>query len=97
MKTMELSDAPAALAQAAREVVNAPLIITKSGKPYAAFLSVQDADWESIRLATSPRFQAIIERSRARHRAEGGIPPDEMRRRLGVAPPQRGTTKRRHN
>ena len=86
MKTIELSKAPAALAEAARNAVNAPLVITKNGKPYAAFLSVQDADWESIRLATNPKFRAIIERSRERHRREGGISPDEMRRRLGLKP-----------
>jgi PHD/YefM family antitoxin component YafN of YafNO toxin-antitoxin module len=94
VKTIELDDAPEALAEAARDAVNTPLIITNKGKPYAAFLSVQDADWESIRLATSPRFQAIIERSRERQRREGGISPEEMRRRLGVAPRPRRTAKR---
>ena len=84
MKTIELKKAPSALAEAARDAVNSPLIITRKGKPYAAFFSVQDADWESIKLATSPKFRAIIERSRERHRREGGIPPDEMRRRLGL-------------
>ncbi len=84
MKTIELSKAPPALAEAARDTVNTPLIITKNGKPYAAFLSVQEADWESIRLATSPKFRAIIERSRARQHREGGISPVEMRRRLGL-------------
>ena len=84
MKTIELSNAPAALAEAARDAIDTPLIITKNGKPYAAFLSVQESDWESIRLATSPKFRAIIEHSRERHRREGGITPAEMRRRLGL-------------
>jgi PHD/YefM family antitoxin component YafN of YafNO toxin-antitoxin module len=93
MRTIELSKAPAALAEAARATVNAPLIITRNGKPYAAFLSVQDSDWEAIRLATSREFRSIIERSRERHRREGGISSNEMRRRLGLPP--RATPNRR--
>lgn len=49
-----------------------------------------------ICVAASPRFQAIIERSRERHRREGGISPEEMRRRLGVAPRARRMAKRTH-
>ena len=49
-----------------------------------------------ICVATSPRFQAIIERSRERHRREGGISTEEMRRRLGVAPRAWRTAKRTH-
>ena len=37
-----------------------------------------------------PRFLAIIERSRARQKAEGGLSSDEMRRRLGLRPKPRG-------
>ena len=50
----------------------------------------QDEDTESISLGTNPEFMAIIERSRRRHAAEGGIPIEEVRRRLGL-----GKTRRR--
>ncbi len=46
--------------------------------------TVEGPDWESISLSTNPEFMAIIERSRVRHRTEGGISSDEMRRRLGL-------------
>jgi hypothetical protein len=39
---------------------------------------------EMVALSTNPQFMALIERSRARHRAEGGISSEEMRRRLGL-------------
>jgi hypothetical protein len=39
---------------------------------------------KTISLSTNPQFIAIIERSRARQKAEGGISSDEMRRRLGL-------------
>jgi len=39
-------------------------------------------DWDTVSLSTNPKFLELIERSRARQRAEGGISADEMRRRL---------------
>jgi hypothetical protein len=41
---------------------------------------------ETRTLAVHPEFLALIERSRARLRAEGGISSDEMRRRLQRPP-----------
>lgn len=58
--------------------------MTEDGKPLAALVSIENADWETIRLSTHPQFIALIERSRARQKAEGGIPSAEMRRRLGL-------------
>jgi hypothetical protein len=42
----------------------------------------ENADWETIALSTNSQFIALIERSRERQRAEGGISSVEMRRRL---------------
>ena len=41
---------------------------------------------EAVALGKHPDFLALIERSRARQRAEGGISSEEMRRRLGLKP-----------
>jgi hypothetical protein len=41
-------------------------------------------DEETIAVANNPKFLAILERSRARHKVEGGISLEEMRRRLGL-------------
>ena len=43
-----------------------------------------NADSESVTLSTHPKFLAILERSLARLKTEGGIPAEEMRRRLGL-------------
>ncbi len=43
-----------------------------------------DVDIESEKLSLNPKFIALIEQSRARQRAEGGISSAEMRRRLGL-------------
>jgi hypothetical protein len=85
MKTLELAEATASLADYAKELDQEPIILLSGGKPFAALLAIDDADWETISLSNNPKFQAIIERSRERMREEGGISPDEMRRRLGLA------------
>lgn len=84
MKTLELNRATASLATYARHVKRDPVILTSHGKPVAALVVIKNVDWETIRLSTHPRFIAVIERSRARHKVEGGIGSDEMRRRLGL-------------
>jgi len=83
MKTLELVQATASLAAYAQQVNREPVIITVNGKPIAALVPVQNADLETVTLSTHPRFLDLIERSRARQKAGGGISSEEMRRRLG--------------
>ena len=84
MKTVELNQATASLAEYAREVKTEPVLLTEHGNPVAALLSLENVDLESLNLSTNPQFIQIIEQSRARLAAEGGISSDEMRRRLGL-------------
>lgn len=84
MRTLEMAKAVAPLAEYARDVNEEPLILTMDGKPVAALVSVENADWETVTLSTHPQFIALIERSRTRQKAEGGISGTEMRRRLGL-------------
>jgi len=90
MKTLEMAKATAPLAEYARDVNREPVILTVRGKPVAVLVSVENADLETITLSTHPEFIALIERSRARHKAEGGVSSEEMRRRLGVKKTPRG-------
>ena len=90
MKTLEMTKATAPLAEYARDVSKEPVIITVGGKPVAALVSVENADLETVTLSTHPQFIALIERSWARQKAEGGISSEEMRRRLGVKRITRG-------
>jgi antitoxin (DNA-binding transcriptional repressor) of toxin-antitoxin stability system len=61
-----------------------PLVVTDHGRPVAALLPLPNADMETVSLSTSPKFPALIERSRERQSKEGGISSDEIRRRLGT-------------
>jgi len=49
-------------------------------------LSLENEDAELLSLSANPQFLEIIEQSRARLAAEGGISSDEMRRRFGLEP-----------
>ncbi|MGH8595500.1 MAG: hypothetical protein ACREXT_02440 [Gammaproteobacteria bacterium] len=84
MKTLELKEATASLADYVPGIGLEPLVLLANGKPVAALLAVEDEDLETLSLSTNPRFLDLIERSRRRHEAEGGISSDEMRRRLGL-------------
>jgi antitoxin (DNA-binding transcriptional repressor) of toxin-antitoxin stability system len=83
MKTLEVAQATAPLADYARDVKNEPLILTMNGTPVAALIPLENADVETVTLSTHPQFLALIERSRTRQKTEGGISSEEMRRRLG--------------
>jgi len=82
MKTLELVQATAPLVEYAQQLSREPVILTVDGKPVAALMSIEHTDWETVALSTHPQFLALIERSRARQKAEGGISSTEMRRRL---------------
>jgi prevent-host-death family protein len=82
MKTVEVSKATLPLSDYTKEVKKEPVIITKGGRPVAVLVGIQNADIETVSLSNNPKFIALIERSRARQKSEGGISPEEMRRRL---------------
>lgn len=79
-----MTEATGSLAEYARHVEDEPVVVTVSGRPVAALVAVSNVDAETISLSTNPKFLAILERSRARERREGGISTKEMRRRLGL-------------
>ena len=86
LREIDIEQAVESLAEYARRAGEGPVVVTADGKPVAVVLAVDDADLETLSLGTSPRFLALIERSRARRLEEGGISSEEMRRRLGSAP-----------
>lgn len=83
MRTVELKDAHQTLADCARDL-GETVVVTRRGKPLVAVVPVSKADLESLSLATNPDFLALLERSRARYRREGGISHAEVRTRLGL-------------
>ena len=84
MKVLERVDATASLAEYTADLDQEPVIIMSRGKPIAALVPIDNVDLETVSLSTNPQFLGLIERSRSRHRTEGGVSSDEMRRRLGL-------------
>ncbi len=82
MKTVEVSKATLPLSDYTKEIKKEPVIITKEGRPVAILVSIPNADIETVSLTNNPKFIALIERSRAKQKSEGGISSEEMRRRL---------------
>jgi len=84
MRTVEIAEATKALADYANSIDRGAVLVLRNGKPLAVLSSAKGMDAESIALANNPRFVSIIEKSRARYKAQGGIPIEEVRRRLGL-------------
>ncbi|HWE40423.1 MAG TPA: type II toxin-antitoxin system prevent-host-death family antitoxin [Isosphaeraceae bacterium] len=82
MKTIEIAEASSPLSDYVRRAQGEPLVVTEAGAPTAVLLPLSNSDLETIALSTNPEFIALIERSRARTRAEGGISATEMRKRV---------------
>ncbi len=83
MKTIDLADANQSLASFVRNADAKPLVVTKAGKPVAALIPVDEDGIESLAVSSSPVFRKLILHSRERLRKEGGIPEEEVKRRLG--------------
>ena len=84
MKKVEMNDATGELGQYAAHVEEGPVVVTDHGRPVAALVPVENTDMETVSLCTNARFMDLIERSRNRQKAEGGIASAEMRRRLDI-------------
>ena len=82
MKTVDFAKATLPLSDYTKKVKKEPFIITKEGKPVAALVSITNADIETVSLSGNPKFIALIERSRAKQKAEGGLSAEEVRRLL---------------
>ncbi len=84
MKTLDITRATASLADYAQDESRETVIVTRKGKPIAALVPIENADWETVGLSTHPQFLSLIERSRVRQKMEGGISSQEMKSRLGL-------------
>lgn len=82
MKVIEKVDATATLAEYTAEIASGAVIVTNEGRPVAALVPIENADLETVSLSTNREFLELIERSRARVHAEGGISGEEMRGRF---------------
>ena len=80
MKTLELT-APNELIELAKEE---PLIVRDSAGRSFAVCEVDESDVEVMALNQSPKFWAILERSRKRAEKEGWLTTEELKASLGL-------------
>jgi len=80
MRKIDLADATKPLAEYVKEMDGLSLVIVYKGVALAALVPLENADYETVTLATDPEFRAILERSRKSLREEGGIPAEEVRK-----------------
>jgi prevent-host-death family protein len=80
MIIIPLADAKARLSAYVDECnAEGPIIITRNGKPVAVLLApADDDDLDRIMLARSPRFQALLNKSRRSIAAGKGLSRDEF-------------------
>jgi prevent-host-death family protein len=79
MKIASVADVKARLSAYLKQSQEGPIIITRNGKAVAVLLAVTDEDeLERLVLAHSPKFQAILDRSRRQIDESGGIPHDDF-------------------
>jgi len=83
VKTIEMDDVAASLSSLVRQARAEPIVITVRGKAVAALTAIDtNTDLENLLVNNDPRFQALIERSRARNPAGTGLSTAEVRRQL---------------
>ena len=83
MKTVELTEASAHLAEYARSAEQEPLILTSENKPVAALVSLQNVDAESLALSTDPEFLQIVQAARDEVKRGDVISLEAMKLELG--------------
>ena len=80
MRIASLADVKARLSAYVEQCkTEGPIVITRNGKAVAVLLApLDDDDLESILIARSPRFQALLEQSRQSIQASKGLLEDEF-------------------
>src|SRR5437667_12087215 len=85
MKIASVADIKAHLSAYLKESAQGPVVVTRNGKAVAVLLAVSDDDeLERLVLAHSPKFQAILDKSRRQIEETGGIPHDVFWREVAA-------------
>jgi prevent-host-death family protein len=85
MKIASVADVKARLSAYLKESETGPIIVTRNGKAVAVLLAVTDEEeLERLILAHSPKFQALLDKSRRQIEETGGIPHDRFWREVAA-------------
>jgi prevent-host-death family protein len=83
MKIASVADVKARLSAYLKETEQGPVVVTRNGKAVAVLLAVTDDDeLERLVLAHSPKFQALLNKSRRQIEETGGIPHEQFWREV---------------
>ena len=83
MKIASVADIKARLSAFLKESEQGPVVVTRNGKAVAVLLAVTDDDeLERLVLAHSPKFQALLDKSRRQIEETGGIPHEQFWREV---------------
>ncbi len=75
MRIASIADVKAQLSAYVKASLEGPVVVTRNGKAVAVLLAVtEDDELERLLLAHSPKFQALLEKSRRQIEETGGIP-----------------------
>jgi hypothetical protein len=91
MKLISLDDTTMTLSAIADLAKDDTVILTRDGEPCVAVKNVSGSEWESLALASNPKFIALIEDSRRSYQEQGGIGIDQLRSDLGLVGRRRPT------
>jgi prevent-host-death family protein len=85
MKIASVADIKARLSAYLNETEKGPVVVTRNGKAVAVLLAVTDDDeLERLLLAHSPKFQALLDKSRRQIEETGGIPHEQFWREVNA-------------
>jgi prevent-host-death family protein len=85
MKIASVADVKARLSAYLKESEKGPVVVTRNGKAVAVLLAVtDDEELERLVLAHSPKFQALLDKSRRQIEKTGGIPHDVFWREVAA-------------
>src|SRR6516165_1186297 len=83
MKIASVADVKARLSAYLKDTEEGPVILTRNGKAVAVLVAVSDDDeLERLLLAHSPKFQALLDKSRRQIEKTGGILHDQFWREV---------------
>ncbi len=80
MKTIDLNDATASLAEYVKNMEGEPITIVHKGVPLAILSPAGNDDYESVQMSTNPKFIELLERSRKSIREGRGLSTEEARK-----------------
>jgi prevent-host-death family protein len=85
VKIASVADVKARLSAYLKESEAGPVIVTRNGKAVAVLLAVTDEEeLERLILAHSPKFQALLNKSRRQIEQTGGIPHEQFWREVAA-------------